>query len=64
MVFFSYPSMDFDVYHDIDCEMLHGKGGSLQFTGVIGIIRELIQGDGVFDVVEVMIEGVMQRVNA
>jgi hypothetical protein len=60
MVFFSYPSMDFDVYYDIDCEALHGEGGSLQFTSVIGIINELIQRVAILDVVEVMIKGVIQ----
>jgi hypothetical protein len=26
---FSYLSMDFDVYYDIDCKALHGEGVSL-----------------------------------
>jgi len=48
--------MDFDVYYDIDCETFHGEGGSLQFTSVTS---ELIQGANAFDVVEVVIKGVI-----
>jgi len=56
--------MDFDVYYDIDYKALHGEGGSLQITNVIGVTSELIQGAGTFDVVEVVIEGMIQGVDA
>jgi len=56
--------MNFDVYYDIDYEALHGEARSLQMTSVIDVTSELIQGVGTFDVVEVVIEGVIQRVDA
>ncbi len=54
---FSYPSMDFDVYNDIDCKMLHGEG--VQFINVIDVTNELIQGVGALNVAKTMIERVI-----
>jgi len=51
--------MNFDVYYDIDCKAFHGNNGSLQFTNVISVTSELIQGTSAFYVVEVMIKGVI-----
>jgi len=51
--------MNFDVYYDIDCEAFHGNNRSLQFTNVISVTSELIQGTSAFYVVEVMIKGVI-----
>jgi hypothetical protein len=49
--------MDFDVYNDIDCKMLHGEG--VQFINVIDVTNELIQGVGALNVAKTMIERVI-----
>ncbi len=49
--------MDCDVYNDIDCKALHGEG--VQFTNVIDVTNELIQGVGALNVAKTMIEGMI-----